>query len=280
MPDYGLHGVLRVLLCAINGTRDLVVQLTGKAPATVARTMLQPVLDQARLAARTCTRASLNNDKANSKGKVRMECAAAIHFMRNRGWEKIIDACLEQPSVRQHQVGGKSWESVCKTWWENFASICVYAWRSAWFSGADLGRLRNHSIAMGAAHNELQWGKLLWTHLWIDHMYYFAKKWRILSKFSCFAMEGSHRRLKRMLRNSGGLSLLRGRLGGQVVVDNHTIDLPLVAWVGCDQKGSTWARAHKCTNVCKPHKKTASNRHAAPSHSTAAVPVPQETDMR
>ena len=133
VPDYGLHGVLRVLLCAVNGTRDLVVQLTGKAPATVARTMLQPVLDEARLAARTCTRASLNNDKANSKGKVRMECAAAIHFMRNRGWEKIIDACLEQPSVRQHQVGGKSWESVCKTWWENFASMCVYAWRSAWF---------------------------------------------------------------------------------------------------------------------------------------------------
>ena len=102
--------------------------------------------------------------------------------------------------------------------------MCVYAWRSAWFSGADLGRLRNHSIAMGAAHNELQWGKLLWTHLWIDHMYYFTKKWRILSKFSCYAMEGSHRRLKRMLRNSGGLSLLRGRLGVQVVVDNHTID--------------------------------------------------------
>ena len=27
-----------------------------------------------------------------------------------------------------------------------------------------------------------------------------------------------------MLRNSGGLSLLRGRLGVQVVVDKHTID--------------------------------------------------------
>ena len=27
-----------------------------------------------------------------------------------------------------------------------------------------------------------------------------------------------------MLRNSGGLSLLRGRLGVQVVVDNHTTD--------------------------------------------------------
>ena len=77
---------------------------------------------------------------------------------------------------------------------------------------------------MGTAHNELQWGKPSWTHLRIDHVYFFAKKWRISSKFSCFAMEGSHWRLKRMLRNSGGLSLLRGRLGVQVVVDNHTID--------------------------------------------------------
>ena len=46
---------------------------------------------------------------------------------------------------------------------------------------------------------------------------------------SCFAMEGSHQRLKRTLRNSGGLSLLRGRLGVQVVVHNHTIDDSLAA---------------------------------------------------
>ena len=176
MADYGLHGVLRVLLCGINGTRDVVVQLTGKAPATVARTMLQPILDEARLAAKTCTRASLNNEKPNNKGIVRMECAAVIHFMRNKGWEKVINACLQHPSVWQHQVAGKSWESVCNTWWENFASMCVFIWRSAWLSAADLGRLRRHSIAMGAAHNELQWGKLLWTHLWIDHMYFFCKE--------------------------------------------------------------------------------------------------------
>ena len=55
-------------------------------------------------------------------------------------------------------------------------------------------------------------------------MYFFASKWRILSKFSCFAMECSCCRLKRMLRNSGGLNLVRGRLGVHVLVDNHTID--------------------------------------------------------
>ena len=55
-------------------------------------------------------------------------------------------------------------------------------------------------------------------------MYFFASQWRNLSQFSCFTMEGSHRTLKRMLRNSGGLGLLRGRVGVQVVVDNHTMD--------------------------------------------------------
>ena len=78
----------------------------------------------------------------------------------------------------------------------------------------------------------LEWPKLLWSHLWIDHMYFFARKWRVLSKFSCFAVEGTHRRLKRMLCNSKGLSLLRGCLGVQVVADNHTIDDSLRREVG------------------------------------------------
>ena len=44
----------------------------------------------------------------------------------------------------------------------------------------------------------------------------------------CFAMEGSHRRLKRNLCNGRGLSLLQGG-GGAVVVDNYTIDNSLAA---------------------------------------------------
>ena len=150
-------------------------------------------------------------------------------FHAEHGMGKVIDPFLQHPNVRQHQVARKSWESVCNTWWENFASMCVSSWRCAWFSAPDLGRLRRHSIAMGVAHNKLQWGKLVWTHCSIHHMYFFAKKWRILSKFSCLAMEGSHRRLKRMLRNSRGLSLLRGRPGVQVVLDKHTMDDSLAA---------------------------------------------------
>ena len=207
------------------GTRDLVVQFTSKASASVARTMLQPVFDEARLAARTCTHASSNNEKANSNGKVRMECAATIHFMRNTGWGKVTDACLQHTSVSNHQVAPKV-GSRCATRGERILQACVcslgvpHGSREPTWGGR---------IAMGIAHNELQWGKLVWTHLWIDHMYFFANKWRILSKFACFTMEGRHRRLKCMLRNSRGLSRHRGRLGLQVVLDNHTIDDSLAA---------------------------------------------------
>ena len=78
---------------------------------------------------------------------------------------------------------------------------------------------------MGKAHLVLQWPKLPRSQMWIHHMYFFTRKWRILPKFPCcHAMEGSHCRPKRMLRNSGGVRLLRGRRGVQVVVDNHIID--------------------------------------------------------
>ena len=88
-----MHGVLCVLLCGSSGTRDLLVQLTGKVATTASRTIVQPILDEARLAEKTCTRASLNNETANQKGKMRMECAAPVHFMLNKGREKVIAAC-------------------------------------------------------------------------------------------------------------------------------------------------------------------------------------------
>ena len=64
-------------------------------------------------------------------------------------------------------------------------------------------------------------------------MCFFARKWRILFKFGCFAMEGSHCRLKYMLRNSRGVNLPCGRPGVQVVVDNHTI-VDSLRPEGCD----------------------------------------------
>ena len=82
IPDYGLHGVMRVCMCGIYGMRDALVAATGKSPAVVARTILQPILNVARIAAKLCTRGTVNSEGANEPGKIRLECAAAVHLMR------------------------------------------------------------------------------------------------------------------------------------------------------------------------------------------------------
>ena len=85
IPDYGLHGVMRVCKCGLYGMMDFLVAATGKSPPVVARTLFQPILNVARLAAKTCTRGTVNFEGANKRGKVRLECAAAVHLMRNKG---------------------------------------------------------------------------------------------------------------------------------------------------------------------------------------------------
>ena len=56
---------------------------------------------------------------------------------------------------------------------------------------------------MGVNYITLTWSKTPWTHIWIDHMYAYVT----LARFSCFGLEGSHARLKRMPRNTRGVSL-------------------------------------------------------------------------
>ena len=148
-------------------------------------------------------------------------------FMRTQQWEALIMMCLEEGGMKNKRVGGRVCCDVSREWWDNFAEMCVYAWRTERLSRGYLGTLRECSMKMGKTHLLLRSPYLLWAHLYSNHMYFFARKWRILSKFSCFAMEGRHRRVKRMLRNSGGLSLMCGRLGVRVVVNNHTTNYSL-----------------------------------------------------
>ena len=86
--------------------------------------------------------------------------------------------------------------------------MCVAAWRSSFFDGAALRALFESSRRMAESHLRIGFAQLLWSHLWIDHMYALAKLWRNLARFSCFDLEGS---LRRLLRNSGGVCVLKGR---------------------------------------------------------------------
>ena len=198
ISGYVLHGVLCVTICGISGMCEAMAAATGKSAAVVVRHLFQPIRDVARIQAKTVTKGRYNNDKANTKGKVRLECAAAVQFMRTGRWEALLAICLEEGGMNNKRVGSRLWGGVCREWWDNFAKMCVYAWQTGWMSGGNVGRLHECSIRMVRADLVLQWSNVLWSHLWIDHMYFFACKWGILSKLSYFAMEGSHRRLKRM----------------------------------------------------------------------------------
>ena len=188
----------------------------------MARTILQPMLDEAPLVAKTCAPSSLNNKKADNKGTVRMECVATIHFLRNTGWEKVIDACLQHTSVEQHLVVGKSWESVCKTRWGNLqACVC---WPYVGPGSLEVTSGGFEEIKEPWALPTMSSSGANFCGCIFASTFFFAKKWRKTSEFSCFAMTVIHRRLTSMMRNNEGLSLRLGRLGVQVVAHNHGID--------------------------------------------------------
>ena len=115
-PNYGLHGVLRVTICGISGMRDAVLAATAKSAAVVVRNFFQPILDVARMAAKTATvgRVGKGNDSANVKGKLRLECAVAMQFMRTQRWKALIDLCLEEGGMNNKRVGGRRWGDVCR----------------------------------------------------------------------------------------------------------------------------------------------------------------------
>ena len=110
IPDYGLHGVLRVTICGISGMRDVVSAATSKSAAVVVRNFFQLILDVACMAAKTVTKGRMakGNDNANAKGNARLECAAAMQFMRSRRWEALIDVCLEEGGNEQQAGGGET----------------------------------------------------------------------------------------------------------------------------------------------------------------------------
>ena len=126
--------------------------------------------------------------------------------------------------------GGDMWVAVCLEWWSAFAASCSRVWQTAFLDGYQVDSLHATCVKLGGLHRKPGFPIVLWLHIWCDHLYVYARTWRTLSRFACFGVEGSHRRLKRMLRNSGGVSALKGRGGLQVVVDNHTIDDSLLQY--------------------------------------------------
>ena len=84
IPDYGCTGccVLLFVVYRACGTR---CRLPPACPwLLLSNIFFQPILDVARMEAKTVTKGRLNNHRANGKGKVRLECSAAAQFMHSQ----------------------------------------------------------------------------------------------------------------------------------------------------------------------------------------------------
>ena len=221
VPDFGAHGFMCVAIVTVNRIVRVIVTHGGVSRKSAA-TMVQGVLNGARKVDGTVRPGKWGADKADAKGQLRIELGAAAHFVKARLWGPLLQVVA--PLITNHQVGGRPWLDVCTEWWEAFAAMAHVAWKDDFLSGAEQRALLQRQLTMGARQLDLGWWKTLWTHMSIDHMYAYVARWGTIAKFSCFALEGSHVRLRRLLTNSGGVSLLKGRSGLQCVVDNYKLD--------------------------------------------------------
>ena len=201
VPDFGAHGVMRVAIAGVNGIVRVLMAHGGVSRKSAA-TKVQGVLNGARKVARTVRLGKWGADKANAKGQVRMELGAAAHFVKARLWDPLLP--LVAPVIANHQVGGRPCVDVCTEWWEAFAAMAEVAWKDDFLSGAEQRALLQRQLTMGARHLDLGWGKTLRTHMCVDHIYAYVLRWGTIARFSCFALEDSPVRQKRLLRNSGG----------------------------------------------------------------------------
>ena len=161
------------------------------------------------------------SEKANKKGEIRIELGAAVHFVRVRLWLPLLHKV--GTIIEGHNVGGRPWVDVCRDWWGAFTAMAKVAWNRDFVSGHEQRALCKQQLTMGARHRDLGWSKFLWRHMWIGHMFAYLCRWGTLARFSCFALEGSHTQLKRLVRKSGGVSLRHYKSRLQGVVDSHTL---------------------------------------------------------
>ena len=173
-PDFGAHGVMCVAIAGVNGIVRVLVTHGGVSRKSAA-TMVQGVPNGARKVARTVRPGKWGADKANAKGQVHIELGGALSRPGCGA-----HCCSWLLVIGNHQVWGRPWVDVCTEWWEAFAAMAEVAWKGDFLSGGEQRALLQRQVTMGARHLDLGWGKTLWTHMWIDHMYAYVAKLRTI----------------------------------------------------------------------------------------------------
>ena len=241
-PDFGLHGVHRLVHCAGSGLVKALMHHHGWSKGR-ALVWVQWFWDDIRVESRKATAADCEQEKVGKKA-LRWEQTVAGACVERQGWDCIADY-LEGDNLLQVpvQVGGvtMTWTACWRLWGEKFAVTCDLVWKEGRLDLRDMNVLKGALSEMGSAHKACGFVVTLWAHLWLDHMWGIAREWGTLSAFSAFRGEGRHQSLKSEIRKrsfKGGSkkrgSRLRGarralRKGWAEVLRNNNLDWGLYA---------------------------------------------------
>jgi hypothetical protein len=227
-PDFGLHGVKNLVVGGLKAVQAM-AQGEGWALARVIR-VVQPHLDKARIKAGTCSHSQLLHGDSKA---LRIEAGAAAELLTSGGWEGMLGDMTDA-------LGDKM--DVVKRWWGGLGKTAKVSWKLGFLEEKELRQLKVDLGELTKCHVELGWKVNLWTHLWCDHMYPFARKWGGVGFFACFAVEERHKRFKRDVRHSmKGMVNRWGDNGWVVVVGNDNIDHNLLGR-GYNVWSRSWTR--------------------------------------
>ena len=101
---------------------------------------------------------------------------------------------------RQHvvDIGGVqvSWTDAFRQWGKSLLATSDVVWKSGPLQLPDMKILRAELKKMGEAHKASEMNVTLCTHLWIDHLLGWPRRWGHIAIFAAFKGEGRHKALK------------------------------------------------------------------------------------
>ena len=166
-PDFGLHGVHRLVHCAGSGLVKALMHHHGwtKGRALV---WVRWLWDDIRVESRMATAADCEQEKVGKKA-LRLEQTAAAAWVKGQGWYCIADY-LEGDNLLQVPVhlGGvtMTWTACWRLWREKIAVTCDLVCKEGRLDLCDMNMLRGALSAMGSAHKACGPVVTLCAHLW------------------------------------------------------------------------------------------------------------------
>ena len=79
--------------------------------------------------------------RPTKKGKVRVQWSAAVHFMRNRGWETLINESVQKGWKRDVLLDNSRWTHAANGGLVLLAYVCLHGTPGG-LTGGDMKRLR------------------------------------------------------------------------------------------------------------------------------------------